>query len=103
MSAGTATVTGCVWGTVCSSWTVTAVDSSQWRIAVSAGAAQSVSAGTTLAPVTLGVTDTAGHALQGAAVSVYQTADGWEGCVPVRGTMCVEPGAGVGAEYGDFR
>ena len=103
MSAGTATVTGCVWGTVCASWTVTAVDSSQWRIAVASGAAQSVSAGTALAPVTLGVTDTAGHALQGAAVSVYQTADGWEGVCPVPGTVRVEPGAGVGAELWRFQ
>ena len=83
MSAGTATVTGCLWGTVCASWTVTAVDSTQWRVAVTSGASQNVSAGTTLAPVTLGVTDSAGHALQGAAVSLYQTADGWEGACPV--------------------
>jgi hypothetical protein len=79
MSAGTTTVTGCAWSGLCASWTLTAVDSSQWRIAVSGGAGQSVSAGTALAAVTMGVTDTAGHALQGAAVSVYQTADGWEG------------------------
>jgi hypothetical protein len=91
MSAGTATVTGCVWGTVCTSWTVTAVDSSQWRVAVANGAAQSVSAGTALASVTLGVTDTAGHALQGAAVSVYQTADGWEGLCPVPGRCAASP------------
>ena len=91
MSAGTATVTGCVWSTVCASWTVTAVDSSQWRIAVASGAAQSVSAGSTLAPVTLGVTDTAGHALQGAAVSVYQTADGWEGTCRVPGRCPASP------------
>jgi hypothetical protein len=70
---------------------VTAVDSSQWRIAVMNGAAQSVSAGMTLAPVTLGVTDTAGHALEGAAVSVYQTADGWEGVCPVPGRCPASP------------
>jgi hypothetical protein len=92
MSAGTATVTGCAWGTTsCASWTVTAVDASQWRIAAGSGAAQSVSAGTTLAPVTLAVTDTAGHALQGAAVSVYQTADGWEGTCPVPGRCPASP------------
>ena len=92
MSAGTATVTGCAWGTtVCASWTVTAVDATQWRIAAGSGAAQSVSAGTALAPVTLAVTDTAGHALQGAAVSVYQTADGWEGVCPVPGRCPASP------------
>jgi hypothetical protein len=91
MSAGMATVTGCVWSTVCASWTVTAVDSSQWRIAAGNGAAQSVSAGTMLAAVTLGVTDNLGHALQGAAVSVYQTADGWEGECPVAGRCAASP------------
>jgi hypothetical protein len=50
-----------------------------------------VSAGTTLAPVLLGVTDSAGHALQGAAVSVYQTADGWEGACPVPGQCAASP------------
>lgn len=91
MSAGSATVKGCVWSTVCATWTVTAVDSSQWRVAVASGAAQSVSAGTSLAPVTLGVMDTAGHALQGAAVTIYQTADGWEGTCPVPGRCASSP------------
>jgi hypothetical protein len=91
MSAGAATVTGCVWATVCASWTVTAVDASQWRVSAESGAAQSVSTGTTLAPVTLAVTDTAGHALQGAAVSVYQTADGWEGSCTVTGRCASSP------------
>jgi hypothetical protein len=91
MSAGTATVTGCVWVTVCANWTVTAVDSSQWRVGVASGAAQNVSAGTTLAPVMLSVTDTAGHALQGAAVAVYQTADGWEGVCPMPGRCAAGP------------
>ncbi len=91
MRAGTATVTGCVWGTVCASWTVMAVDSSEWRIGVAGGAAQSVSAGTALAPVTLGVMDAAGHALQGAMVSVHQTADGWEGVCPVPGRCAASP------------
>jgi hypothetical protein len=91
MSAGTATVTGCAWSTVCSSWTVTAVDPTQWRVAATNGAAQSVSAGAALSPVTLVVTDTAGHALQGAAVSVYQTADGWEGDCPVPGRCPASP------------
>jgi hypothetical protein len=91
MGAGTATVTGCVWSTVCASWTVTAVDSSQWRVEAGTGASQSVSAGTTLAAVTLNVTDTAGHALQGAAVSLYQTADGWEGTCVVPGRCAASP------------
>ena len=91
MSAGAATVTGCVWGGVCASWTVTAVDSSQWRIAVSGGAGQSVGVGAPLAAVTMGVTDTAGHALEGAMVSVYQTADAWEGTCATPGKCAAAP------------
>jgi hypothetical protein len=91
ISTGVSTVTGCLWGTVCATWTVTAVDSSQWRIAVNSGAGQSVSAGVALAPVSLAVTDTAGHALQGAAVSIYQTDDGWEGACPSQGRCAASP------------
>jgi hypothetical protein len=89
--AGSGTVTGCLWGTVCASWTVTAVDSSQWRIAVGTGAGQSVSMGTALAPVGLGVTDMAGHTLQGATVSIYQTDDAWEGECPSQGRCAASP------------
>jgi hypothetical protein len=91
IGAGTTTVTGCAWSGVCASWTMTAVDSSQWRIAVSGGAAQSVSAGTTLSGVTMGVTDTVGHPLQGAMVSVYQTTDGWEGTCAAPGRCAASP------------
>lgn len=91
MTAGTATVTGCAWSGVCASWTLTAVDSSQWRISVNGGASQSVSAGTMLNTVTMGVTDIAGHALQGAAVTVYQTADAWEGTCAVPGRCAASP------------
>jgi hypothetical protein len=91
MSAGTTTVTGCAWSTVCTSWTVTAVDASQWRVTVTSGAGQGVSAGTTLAAVALGVTDTAGHSLQGATVVVYQTVDAWEGTCAVPGRCAASP------------
>jgi hypothetical protein len=91
ISAGAGTVTGCLWGTVCSSWTVTAVDPSQWRVAVDTGAGQSVSAGTVLGPVSVAVTDTVGHTLQGATVSIYQTVDAWEGACPSQGRCAASP------------
>ena len=84
-------VTGCAWSGVCASWTLTAVDSSQWRIAVNGGAGQSVSAGTALAAVTMGVTDATGHTLEGAAVTVYQTSDGWEGTCATQGRCAASP------------
>ncbi len=99
IGAGSATVTGCLWGTVCSSWTVTAVDASQWRIAVSAGAGQSVNAGTSLAPVSLAVTDTAGHTLQAATVSVYQTVDAWQGVCPPPGRCAASPVLAAGKSF----
>jgi hypothetical protein len=91
MSAGTATVTGCAWGVVCASWTVTAVAPAQWSVAVNSGAGQSLHAGTQLTPVVLAVADGAGHALAGATVSVYQTADGWEGACPATGSCAAAP------------
>ena len=89
--AGATTVTGCVWGTICTSWTVNAVDAGQWRVSVASGAGQSVAVGTAFAPVTLAVTDTAGHALRGAPVSIYQTADAWEGVCPAQGRCAASP------------
>ncbi|HEY4011684.1 MAG TPA: hypothetical protein VGM11_16135, partial [Acidobacteriaceae bacterium] len=91
LSAGSVTVTGCAWATACASWTVTAVDASQWKISVASGAAQSVSVGAELSAVTMGVTDLVGHALQGATVMVYQTTDGWEGACPATGRCAAAP------------
>lgn len=91
LGAGAATVTGCVWGSMCASWTVHAVDAALWRVSVTKGAGQSVAVGTALAPVTLAVTDTAGHPLRGATVAVYQTADGWEGTCAAQGRCAASP------------
>jgi hypothetical protein len=78
-----AAIQGCAWTTVCASTTVFGVDPSQWLVSVTSGAGQSVNASATLTAVVFRVTDLAGHPLQGATVSVYQTVDGWEGvCAP---------------------
>ena len=81
------TVTGCVWSTVCATWTIHAVDSAEWTMGVGAGGGQSVVQGTGLLPVTLLVTDLAGHRLEGAPVAVYQRVLGWEGVCPA-GLRC---------------
>jgi hypothetical protein len=91
LGAGTTTVTGCAWGVVCASWTVTAVSSQQWSVAVGSGAGQSAELGAQLAPVLLEVTDSSGHPLAGAAVTVYQTTDGWEGECPSTGRCAAAP------------
>jgi hypothetical protein len=85
-------ITGCGWSTVCGSWTVYGVATSQWTLAVSSGAGQSVSvAGAALVPVGLLVTDGAGHALPGAAVNVYQTVYAWEGACGATGACASAP------------
>jgi hypothetical protein len=90
-SAGSKTVTACAWTSVCASWTVYAVDASQWNVVIASGAGQSVAGSTAFAPVTLEVTDGAGHPLQGAAVTVYQTVDAWEGACPSQGRCAASP------------
>ncbi|HEY5213099.1 MAG TPA: IPT/TIG domain-containing protein [Acidobacteriaceae bacterium] len=85
-------VMGCAWSAVCGSWTVYGVASTQWAIAVSSGAGQSVRrGGMALVPVMMLVTDGAGHALPGAAVNIYQTAYAWEGACTVVGACAAAP------------
>lgn len=85
-------VTGCAWSTVCASWTVYGVAATQWVIAVSSGGGQSVrTGGVGLVPVMMQVTDGAGHALPGAAVTVYQTAYAWEGACGNAGACAAAP------------
>jgi hypothetical protein len=90
-SAGSKAVTACAWTSVCASWTVYAVDASQWNVVIASGAGQSVAGSTAFAPVMLEVTDGAGHPLQGAAVTVYQTVDAWEGVCPSQGRCAASP------------
>jgi hypothetical protein len=91
LPAGADTVSACGWTSVCASWTVYAIDASQWSVAVASGAAQSVAAGGDFAPVTLLVADADGHPLQGASVTVYQTVDAWEGVCPQQRRCAAAP------------
>jgi hypothetical protein len=78
-------VTGCVWSTLCATWTAYGVDPSQWLIAIAGGGGQNIAASASLQPVTLQITDTAGHPLPGASVSIYQTSYAWQGiCTTAR-------------------
>ena len=78
-SGSTETVTGCVWSSVCATWSTHGVPPSEWLVTAAANTSQQVAFGTHLQPVTLLVTDEAGHVLQGAQVKVYQRVLGWEG------------------------
>jgi hypothetical protein len=85
LGTGTATVQGCAWTTVCAKWSLVSVAASQWTPGVVSGAGQSVQYGSMLQPVVMRVTDTAGHALAGATVTVAQTVTAWEGVCPAQG------------------
>jgi hypothetical protein len=90
-SGSTNVVTGCVWTSVCASWTAYGVAASKWAIAVSSGGGQSVVKGISPTPVQLLVSDGAGHALPGATVNVYQTVYAWEGACSVQGFCASAP------------
>ena len=75
----TETVTGCAWIVACTTSQVHGVDASEWVLQVPANTVQQVPYSAPLSRVTLLVTDTAGHPLQGATVNLYQRVLGWEG------------------------
>ena len=70
--------TACAWGNVCGTVTAVGVSAAEWQVQVVSGAGQQVSAGTTMQPVVLQVTDAAGHAVAGASVAIYQAATAWQ-------------------------
>ena len=67
---GTATV--CGWGSACASFTATGVAAEGQQVQLTGGAGQSVGGSDAYGAVTVTVTDAAGHAVGGAAVTVYQ-------------------------------
>jgi hypothetical protein len=60
-------------------------------VSATSGAGQSVANDTSLGPVTLLVTDGAGHALPGATVNVDQQSYAWEGPCPSAGPCPAAP------------
>jgi hypothetical protein len=86
-----ATASACAWTTVCASFAAEGVGSAGWRLEIVSGAGQSVTAADTLAPVTLRVTDTAGHFVAGVPVQIHQTIDAWQMPCPDRGRCPVPP------------
>jgi hypothetical protein len=72
---------GCVW-TLCATWNVYGIAPPLWTAIIATGANQTISSTQTLAPVTVLITDGAGHPLPGATVNLYQTSYAWEGPCP---------------------
>jgi hypothetical protein len=76
---------GCVWTSVCATFTVYGIDPTLWTATITTGANQTISSTQTLAPITVLITDGAGHPLPGATVNLYQTSYAWEGPCPTIG------------------
>lgn len=92
LAAGVAgSVTGCVWDSTCSTWQVIGVDPAQWTITAISGAGQSVTASQALDAVIFQLTDGAGHFVENAAVTIYQTDDAWEGSCAEGGRCASAP------------
>ncbi len=86
LSAGaSASVSGCVWSTMCARFTAAGVSNTVWQVEVVSGGNQTVSGGGSLNPVLVEVTDGFGHAVQGATVIVGQTVRAFDGTCPADG------------------
>ena len=75
----------CAWTVVCAGFAVEGVSATAWQIQAVAGTGQQVSAQGVLAPVTLRVTDAAGHAVLGVTVTVHQQMTAWQQACPAEG------------------
>ncbi len=86
-----ANIQACAWSTVCTTIPIVGVAPDAQLIIPSSGDSQVVSASTSLAPVTLRVTDTAGHGVAGATVLVHQAVYGWQPPCPSSGRCATAP------------
>ncbi len=88
-----ATITACAWTNTCATFNATGVSASSYQINLISGGWQTLSraTGTPFAPVVAEVTDGAGHAVIGAAVSVYQQLTAFTAACPSSGRCPAEP------------
>ena len=90
-SGAQAVVSGCVWTSVCATFTTQGVDPADLRVVAISGAGQLVSASGSFTPVVLQITDVSSHPVAGAIVQVYQTVDAWQPACPDRGRCPIPP------------
>jgi hypothetical protein len=86
-----AVVSGCVWTSVCATFTTQGVDPADLRVVAISGAGQLVSASGSFTPVVLQITDVSSHPVAGAIVQIYQTVDAWQPACPDRGRCPIPP------------
>ncbi|HEY0263028.1 MAG TPA: IPT/TIG domain-containing protein [Granulicella sp.] len=81
----TAAGQACAWLVICSGFTATAVDSSQFVVGITSGAGQSVASTEALAPFLFTVMDGDGNPVAGASVTVHQSVSQWTAACPETG------------------
>jgi hypothetical protein len=78
-----ATAAACAWTSICATFTVNGVNDADLRLAIVSGANQSIRTTASFAPITILVTDSSGHPVSGASVTIHQTLQPWSNpCLP---------------------
>jgi hypothetical protein len=80
-----ATAAACAWTSVCATFTVNGVNDADLRLAIVSGTNQSIRTAASFAPVTILVTDSYGHPVSGASVTIHQTLQPWSNPCPPQG------------------
>ncbi len=76
---------------LCANLSAVGVDPAAWRLTVVSGAGQTVAPGAVFAPVSMRVTDAAGHPVASATVTIHQTVDATALACPAHGRCPVAP------------
>jgi len=86
-----ATASACAWTSICSNFAVHGVSDADLQLQPQSGDQQSIDAAAAYAPVSLLVTDPAGHPVSGAAVTIHQTLQPWMPPCPSQGRCPIAP------------
>jgi hypothetical protein len=86
-----ATASACAWTSICAILAVNGVSDADLRLRTQSGDQQTIDTAATFAPITLLVTDLAGHPVSGAEVTVHQTLQPWAPSCPSQGRCPIAP------------
>lgn len=86
-----ATATACAWTTFCAAFTVNGISDDALQLSASSGDQQSIGLLAHFSPVTLLVTDSIGHPVAGASVTIHQTVEPWSPPCPSQGRCPIAP------------
>ncbi len=86
-----ASATACAWSNVCAAFQAIGVAQSVFGIAIVSGGQQAATNGSALIPVTANVTDSSGHPVAAASVTIYQTMTAFAVLCPPQGRCPAQP------------